>query len=81
MHELSLAQGLLGQLEELAKTHEAQTILVVRVDIGEQSGIVVDSFCFGFDALKKEKPLTRNAVLTITPTPGTDLILAQVEME
>jgi Zn finger protein HypA/HybF involved in hydrogenase expression len=81
MHELSLAQGLLGQLEELASTHKAQTILVVRVDIGRQSGIVKDSFCFGFDALKKEKPLTQNAVLIIHDTPGTELILAQVEME
>lgn len=81
MHELSLAQGLLSQLEELARTHEAQTIIVVRVDIGEQAGIVKDSFCFGFDALKKENPLTRNAVLTVNDTQGTDLILSQVEME
>ena len=81
MHELSLAQGLLTQLEGLAKEHDATTVYVVRVDIGEQSGIVVDSFCFGFDALKKEKPLTQNADLQINTTKGTELILAQVEME
>ena len=81
MHELSLAQGLLTQLEELAKKHEATTVLVVRVDIGDQSGIVTDSFCFGFDALKKEKQLTQNALLSINPTKGSELILAQVEME
>jgi Zn finger protein HypA/HybF involved in hydrogenase expression len=81
MHELSLAQGLLTQLEELASEHDATTIYIVRVDIGEHSGIVVDSFCFGFDALKKEKPLTQNADLQINATMGTELILAQVEME
>jgi len=81
MHELSLAQGLLTQLEKLARKHEATTVLVVRVDIGAQSGIVTDSFCFGFDALKKEKQLTRNTLLSINPTKGSELILAQVEME
>jgi len=81
MHELSLAQGLLNQLEELAREHKATTILVVRVDIGDQSGIVTDSFCFGFNALKKEQQLTENALLSITPTKGSELILAQVEME
>ena len=81
MHELSLAQGLLTQLEELATTHNATTVHVVRVEIGEQSGIVVDSFCFGFDALKKETPLTENAELQIDITKGMELILAQVEME
>jgi len=81
MHELSLAQGLLTQLEGLAKEHDATTIYIVRVDIGKQSGIVVDSFCFGFDALKKEKPLTQNADLQINATMGTELILAQVKME
>ncbi len=81
MHELSLAQGLLNQLTTLADSHDVTTVLVVRVDIGTQAGIVVDSFCFGFDALKKENPLTEKAVLEITDTDGTDLILSQVEME
>lgn len=81
MHELSLAQGLLDQLITLAREHDVTTVLEVRVDIGTQAGIVVDSFCFGFDALKKEYPVTKKAVLTITDTDGTDLILSQVEME
>ena len=81
MHELSLAQGLLDQLTTLAHSHGVSTVLVVRVDIGSQAGIVVDSFCFGFDALKKDNPLTEKAILEITDTDGTDLILSQVEME
>jgi hydrogenase nickel incorporation protein HypA/HybF len=81
MHELSLAQGLLDQLEDLAREHKAKTVCVVRVDVGEQSGIVVDSFSFGFNALKQDKKLTENALLEINQPPGTELILAQVEME
>lgn len=81
MHELSLAQGLLDQLVSLADSHNKTTVLIVRVDIGTQAGIVVDSFCFGFDALKKNIPLTKSAILEITNTDGTELILSQVEME
>ena len=81
MHELSLAQGLLDQLGELTELHGSTTVLVVRVAIGKQAGIVADSFCFGFDALKKEYPFSEKATLEIQNTDGTELILSQVEME
>jgi len=81
MHELSLAQGLLDQLLALAREHDAGTILNVKVQIGDQAGIVVDSFVFGFHAVKTGYQITRNANLEIQEVPGTDLILAQVEME
>ncbi len=81
MHELSLAQGLLDQLQELAVTHGAEKILQVRVNIGRASGIVVDSFVFGFDAIKKDVALTMEAVLNIEEVEGSDLILMRVEME
>ncbi len=81
MHEFSLAQGLLEQLGELTERHQSTTVLVVRVDLGKQAGIVADSFCFGFDALKKEYPFSQNAILEIQSTDGIELILSQVEME
>ncbi len=81
MHELSLAQGLLDQLTTLADSHGATTVLIVRLDVGRQAGIVVDSFCFGFDALKKNYATTKDASLELTDTEGTELILSQVEME
>ncbi len=81
MHELSLAQALLEQLQELAVTHGAEKILLVRVNIGRASGIVIDSFVFGFDAVKMDLPLTREAVLTIEEVEGSDLVLMRVEME
>ena len=70
MHELSLAQE-----------HDAETILTVRVEIGKRAGIVIDSFTFGFGAVKTEYQPTRNARLEIKTVPGDDLILAYVEME
>ena len=81
MHELSLAQGLLDQLLGLAEQHGAEQILTVRVQIGGQAGIVIDSFIFGFDAVKTIDARTRNANLEIQHVAGDDLILAQVEME
>ncbi|HHB77009.1 MAG TPA: hydrogenase maturation nickel metallochaperone HypA [Desulfobulbus sp.] len=81
MHELSLAQGLLVQLQELAAAHGVEKILHVRVNIGRASGVVVDSFVFGFDAIKMDVPLTMEAVLHIEEVEGSDLVLMQVEME
>jgi len=81
MHELSLAQGLLTQIKELAAAHEATKIITVRVSIGYNSGIVVDSFSFGFNAIKADDELTGDTVLEISRTEGADLMLMQVEME
>jgi len=81
VHELSLVQGLFSQLSQLAERHGAERIVTVRVNIGRCSGIVIDSFVFGFDALKPEAPFTSHAVLEITEVDGADLILTQVEME
>jgi len=66
VHEFSLAQGLFSQLLQLAETHRAQKIITVRVEIGKLSGIVVDSFSFGFEILAMENKLTKNAILEIT---------------
>jgi hydrogenase nickel incorporation protein HypA/HybF len=66
VHEFSLAQGLVDQLLQLAGQHRAKKIITVRLDIGSQSGIVVDSFSFGFEVLTRGNPLLRNAVLAIT---------------
>lgn len=81
MHEFSLAQGLMQQLKDLAEQHNVQKICTVRVAIGTRSGIVVDSFSFGFEVMAKENTLTREAILEISEADGNDLILTQVEME
>ena len=51
MHELSLVQGLLSQLQTLAQQHSAISISRVRVEVGPFAGIVIDSFQFAFDIL------------------------------
>lgn len=66
MHEFSLAQGLFKQLQELAAAHQADKIIRVKVEIGKLSGVVVDSFSFGFETLAAENALTSEAVLDIT---------------
>ncbi len=81
MHELSLAQGLISQLIDLAEAHKATRIITVRVNIGTMAGIVIDSFVFGFNAVKTEIDCAREAKLEITEVYGDDLVLAQVIME
>ncbi len=65
MHEMSLVQGLLGQLHELAKEHNKEKVISVCMEIGPLSGVVIDSFQFGFDILAKDAVLTRDAELLI----------------
>ncbi|HBG19222.1 MAG: hydrogenase accessory protein HypA [Desulfobacterales bacterium GWB2_56_26] len=65
MHEISLVQGLLQQLSDLAAENEASKILSVTMEIGPQSGIVADSFRFGFEILAAESELVKGANLII----------------
>ena len=65
MHEIALVQGLLEQLHALAKEHQKRKIITVSMEIGPFSGVVVDSFQFGFDILSKDAPLTKDAELII----------------
>jgi Zn finger protein HypA/HybF involved in hydrogenase expression len=81
VHEFSLAQSLMQQVSDLAAKHQASSVLRVCVAVGEMSGIVIDSFQFGFEILSKEQELTKEAVLDIENVGGGDLMLTQVEME
>ncbi len=66
MHEMSLVQGLLGQLQSLAIEHKKSKVISVSMEIGPFSGVVIDSFQFGFDILAKEDALTHDAELKIS---------------
>ena len=70
MHEISLVQGLLQQLSDLAAENEASKILSVTMEIGPQSGIVADSFRFGFEILAAESELVKGANLIIETPPA-----------
>ena len=69
MHEFSLVQGLMDRLQELATEQQAHRVLKVTMEIGPFSGVVIDSFCFGFEALAPLRPLTRDAELIILNPP------------
>ncbi len=70
MHEMSLAQGLIEELSALASKNKALRIVQVRVVLGPFSGVVADSFSFGFNVLKKREPLMAEALLLLdTPEP------------
>lgn len=71
MHEISLVQNLLHQLEDLAQEHKKKRITKVIMEVGLLSGVVVDSFQFGFDVLTAEHPLTKGAELEIVVPPVT----------
>ena len=70
MHELSLAQSLISQLLDLVKEHQAKRVTRVSVTIGPFSGIVRDSFEFGFNAVKLSHQGTRETILELhAPDP------------
>lgn len=70
MHEMSLAQGLIDQLVGLAAEQHASRVVRAKVRIGPLAGVVVDSFCFGFDAIKSMFAVTRDAVLELDCPPA-----------
>ena len=49
MHELSLAKSLLDQVSDLAREHNSTSVTKVKVILGPFSGVVADSFDFGFN--------------------------------
>lgn len=69
MHEISLVQNLFEQLKILAKENRATKVSNVTMEIGPMSGVVIDSFRFGFDILAKEDTLFHEAELVVKVPP------------
>jgi len=65
MHEISLIQGLVQQLKELAAENQVTKVIKITMEIGPLCGVVVDSFRFGFDIISSEEELIRGAELII----------------
>ncbi|PID74455.1 MAG: hydrogenase accessory protein HypA [Desulfobacterales bacterium] len=65
MHEISLVQNLFQQLKDLARENNASKIHTVTVEIGPLSGVVVDSFQFGFDTLAAGEEILKEAKLVV----------------
>lgn len=81
MHEFSLAQGLHGQLLDLAREHGVEKVLKAEVRIGSNAGVVEESFVFGFNVVAGQDPKTTGMELIISRDEGRDLILMQVQLQ
>jgi hydrogenase nickel incorporation protein HypA/HybF len=57
MHEMSIAQSLVGILQEEMLKHGATTLRSVRLSIGELSAIVPESLSFCFEIIIQGTPL------------------------
>lgn len=57
MHERSLVQSLLRQVQQVASSHPACRVQAIRVRIGEFSGIEPRLLASAFDDLVQESPL------------------------
>ncbi|MBF0546619.1 MAG: hydrogenase maturation nickel metallochaperone HypA [Candidatus Riflebacteria bacterium] len=62
MHEVSLAEGILKTVTEIAKTQNAQRITTIYLKIGKLSGIAQDPLEFAFEAISRDS-IAQNAKL------------------
>ncbi|MGB9589628.1 MAG: hydrogenase maturation nickel metallochaperone HypA [Candidatus Hydrothermia bacterium] len=65
MHEVTVCDSLLDLVEETAKKHHARRVSVVRVRIGEISGVVPELLQHAFEVLAPERQLTMGASLIL----------------
>ncbi|TWH46707.1 hydrogenase maturation nickel metallochaperone HypA [Sporomusa sp. KB1] len=70
MHELAIAQGILDIALSTAVNHNANSVLGVKVIVGELTGTVPEALEFGFVALAKGT-MAENACLSIRIIPLT----------
>jgi hydrogenase nickel incorporation protein HypA/HybF len=58
MHELSIAQEILGIVNQHVLDPKPNTVKSVRVKVGKLSNILTDSLTFCFDAITSDTPLS-----------------------
>lgn len=69
MHELSIAMEVLDIVRKEASVHGASAVTMVRLRIGDLSGVETESLSFSFDAVKSEDLMTSEASLVIERVP------------
>jgi hydrogenase nickel incorporation protein HypA/HybF len=70
MHELSIAQGIVGIIEQHVSEPERPNVRTVWLKVGAVAGIVVDSLEFSFGVITAETPLA-SAALAVETIPFT----------
>jgi len=81
MHEFSLAQGLHTQLMDLVREHGMTRVRMAEIVVGNNAGIVEESFLFGFNVLVEQYDETKGIDLVVTHDESSDLILQRLELE
>lgn len=69
MHEISLVQSLLSQLSDIAEQNNISKITKVTMEVGVFSGVVIDSFRFGYEVLTADNTLFSEAELELIIPP------------
>lgn len=69
MHELSLAEGIRGIIEEQARAHGFLAVRVVRLEIGRFAGVEKTALEFAFDVVMRGSP-AEGARLEVLDLPG-----------
>lgn len=70
MHEMSIAESIIGIIQETLDSRDHPKLLSVIVEIGELTAVVPESLLFCFDALIEETPY-KGARLIIREVPLT----------
>ena len=69
MHEVSICEGILGVIEDQARTHGFTAVRRITLEIGAFAGVDPDALRFGFDAVMRST-LAEGAQLEIVGLPG-----------
>ena len=70
MHEMSIAESVLGLVEETARREGFSRVKEVRLEIGRLAAVELESLRFCFDAVVRGS-VAEGAALAIDETPGT----------
>jgi hydrogenase nickel incorporation protein HypA/HybF len=68
MHESSLVQALLRQIESIMRDNQATRVISLRVNVGAFSGVEPELFRYAYDALSEDSPV-RGARLEMEVVP------------
>jgi hydrogenase nickel incorporation protein HypA/HybF len=69
MHEMSLAEGILGVVQDAARAHAPCAVRVVRLEIGALAAVECEALRFAFDVVKRGS-VAEAAALDIVEVPG-----------
>lgn len=64
MHELSIAESLMDQIEDIAKTNNLVSVDAIQIESGILRQVIPDVMQAAFEAVKKDT-ICENAILTI----------------